>query len=146
VLSARWAPEDAAGARATVDALARYCDRVILLGPAVEYQHPLPRTLVVATVAHDPSIVERDRSAEISRTDKLFAAALAGSSARYYSIYEAICPRDRCQVRDSRGMPVEFDTDHFTLNGATWVARQIRQSGVLGLPKLPVLSAGVTDN
>jgi hypothetical protein len=68
-------------------------------------------------------------------TDRLFRTQLAGSGARYFSIYDALCPKSHCQVLDSDGMPLEFDTDHFTLNGSVYVAQRIQESGVLGLPR-----------
>jgi hypothetical protein len=145
LLSAHWSPEDVAGAKSTAEVLVQYADRVVLLGPAVEYGHPLPRTVTVSLATRDPSVIEHDRFAEVKRTDELFADRMAGSNARYFSVYGAICPpRDSCQVFDTYGMPLEFDTAHLTVNGSIQVARRMRESGVLGLPKPTAL--GATDD
>jgi peptidoglycan/LPS O-acetylase OafA/YrhL len=135
LLSARWLSEDLPDAKATAAALTRYADKVVILGPAVEYQHPLPRTVTVSLATGDPSLVARDLALEVAATDRLFRRQLADSGALYFSIYDALCPKSHCQVLDSEGMPLEFDTDHFTLNGSVYVAQRIQESGVLGLPR-----------
>jgi peptidoglycan/LPS O-acetylase OafA/YrhL len=140
LLSGRWLADDADRARATVEALGRYADRVVLLGPAIEYQHPLPRTVVVSMDSHDPSWIERDRAVEVRLADRLFARRMANSPARYFSLYDAICPESGCLVFDSSGMPVEFDTDHFTVNGSIEVARRLRAAGIFGEPKAAELT------
>jgi peptidoglycan/LPS O-acetylase OafA/YrhL len=141
LLSGRWLADDADRARETVEALGRYADRVVLLGPAIEYQHPLPRTVVVSMDSHDPSWIERDRAVEVRLADRVFARRMANSPARYFSLYDAICPETGCLVFDSAGMPVEFDTDHFTLNGSIEVARRLRAAGIFGgVPKAAELT------
>ena len=141
LLSGRFSADNVAEVRATIDTLARYADHVILLGPSPVYQHSLPRTVVISMVAHDPSRITRDLLDEPRLADTVFAARMAGSPARYFSVYQSICPADHCQVLDSGGLPVQFDNEHFTTQGSLVVALRLRASGMLGLPDTSVANS-----
>jgi peptidoglycan/LPS O-acetylase OafA/YrhL len=141
ILSGRWSAEAIASTRATIDTLSRYADHVVLLGPSPVYQHSLPRTVVISLEAHDPTSITRDLSNEGRLVDTLLTAGMIGSPARYFSVYQALCPAGRCQVFDSDGLPMQFDNEHFTVNGSIDVARRIRASGVLGLSDSPLAAA-----
>lgn len=130
LLSGRWRPEDIQGLESSTAALKPYASRVIIFGPSVEYRHPLPRTVVLGMIKHDPSLVARDRVAAIKETDQLFAERFRAAGIEYFSVYRAICPAE-CQVLDSERMPIEFDTAHFTVKGSIYVAERAHESGVM---------------
>jgi len=69
--------------------------------------------------------------------DKVLGPALAGSGAAYVSLHDVICGRAGdfagagCAVYADNGTPLYFDRDHFTADGAAFVAQHL--TGLLGL-------------
>ncbi|MBI3897638.1 MAG: acyltransferase [Gammaproteobacteria bacterium] len=131
LITARWAPEDIEGIKKTATALTAYADRVVVLGPTVEYRHSLPRMLAMSILRNDPSLVERDRLTEQKQTDKLFAEAFRDTKIQYFSVYDALCPQDHCQLTDGNHLPLQFDGGDFTLSGSIYVAQLARKAGAL---------------
>jgi peptidoglycan/LPS O-acetylase OafA/YrhL len=131
VLSGRWQTGDLENVLLTAQALKAFADRVIVFGPTVEYRHPLPRIVAMGMIRNDPSIVERDRLGEIRRMDELYADRLRHANIEYFSVYQAICPHEQCQLTGDDGTLLEFDYGHFTLSGSIYVAERARQSGML---------------
>lgn len=103
LVSARWKPEDIDDLRVTAEALKPYADRVVVIGPHVEYKHDLPRLMIASMLKHDPTVVDRFRTIQQRQTDRIFAEKLSRSAVGYVSLYRTICPDDRCQVTDQGG-------------------------------------------
>ncbi|HEU4679784.1 MAG TPA: acyltransferase family protein, partial [Terrimicrobiaceae bacterium] len=131
LISARWTPGEIGSVRRTAKALEGYADRVIVLGPRVEYRQDLPWILTASILQNDPSIVNRFRRAKQKETDRIFAEQLRRDGITYVSVYRAICPGGRCEVTDRNGLPLAFDYGHLTESGSMFVARQIKRSGGL---------------
>ena len=131
LLSARWGSGNVAEVRKTANALKPFAERVVVLGPRVEYKQDLPWLLAASMLKHDPSVVDRSRLGKQKQTDKLFAEQLRQDGIGYVSLYAALCPEGRCQVTDKDGLPLAFDYGHLTASGSTFVAQQIKRSGAL---------------
>jgi peptidoglycan/LPS O-acetylase OafA/YrhL len=131
LLSARWGAGNLAEVRRTANALKPYAERVIVVGPHVEYKLDLPWLLAASIVKGDPALIDRARVARQKRTDQLFAEQLRQDGIGYVSLYAAICPDGKCQVTDQDGLPLAFDYGHLTASGSTFVAQQIKRSGAL---------------
>ncbi|HEY3146818.1 MAG TPA: acyltransferase family protein [Dongiaceae bacterium] len=131
LLSARWGTGNLASLKKTANALKPYADRVIVIGPHVEYKLDLPWLMAASMLKHDPSMVDRFRFDRQEGTDRLFASQFPNEGVGYVSLYHAICPDGRCRVTDEDGLPLAFDYGHLTASGSTFVARQIKQSGAL---------------
>jgi peptidoglycan/LPS O-acetylase OafA/YrhL len=131
VLNARWKLEDVGGAIATAKALQAFADRVVVFGPIVEYQHALPRTVVLSQIRNDASLIDFDRLETQQIVDAALASGLQGAGISYFSVYRAICPDAKCHVLADDGLPMQFDYGHLTLGGSTWVAKQAREAGAL---------------
>jgi hypothetical protein len=129
LLSARWKENNLAALEKTANALKPYADRVVVIGPHVEYKHDLPWLLTTSMLKDDPSLVNRFRLARQRDMDRLFAGGLSRAGIDYVSLYHAICPNEQCQVRDGDGLPLAFDYGHLTARGSAFVAQQIRLSG-----------------
>jgi peptidoglycan/LPS O-acetylase OafA/YrhL len=131
LLSARWGSGNIAEVRKTANALRPYAERVIVVGPHVEYKLDLPWLLAASMLKDDPSVVDRARLAMQEQTDTLFADQLRRDGIRYVSLYAALCPDGKCQVIDEDGLPLAFDYGHLTTSGSTVVAQRIKRWGAL---------------
>jgi peptidoglycan/LPS O-acetylase OafA/YrhL len=131
LISARWTAGEIESVRQTAKNLKAYADRVVVLGPRVEYKQDLPWILTASILQRDPSIVDRLRVSKQKRIDQMFAAQLRQDGIGYVSLYQAICPGGQCRVTDQDGLPLAFDYGHLTASGSTFVAEQIKRSGAL---------------
>lgn len=61
ILSALWSERDHGPLLKTVAALKSYVDEVIVFGPRVLYQSPLPRLMAMSLIKGDPELVARSR-------------------------------------------------------------------------------------
>jgi len=98
---------------------------VIVFGPRVLYQSPLPRLMAMSLIKGDPELVARSRDGNQQALDETFAAGLRDSGARYVSIYKAMCPDSGCIIFDDAGMPVQFDYGHLTEAGSILIMSKV---------------------
>jgi peptidoglycan/LPS O-acetylase OafA/YrhL len=131
LLSARWGSGNIADVKKTVNALKPHAERVVVVGPHVEYKLDLPWLLAASMLKDDPSVVDRARLGKQKQTDRLFAEQLRRDGVGYISLYAALCPAGKCQVTDKKGLPLAFDYGHLTRSGSMFVAQQIKRSGAL---------------
>lgn len=123
IISARWAPEDIAPLRATLDHLKSRSDNIIVMGPTVEYTEALPDLLAYQTDGRK-DLVASSIKKEIRGTDVQMREAMARQGTRYISVYSIVCPDNVCRGIASDGHPTSNDYGHFTLSGAKDVAKQ----------------------
>jgi peptidoglycan/LPS O-acetylase OafA/YrhL len=129
IISARWENHDVAAVKQTAEALRPYADRVVVLGPIVEYDELLPRLLARSLYDNDPHLMARHREGAQRKTDRLLADALTAPGISYVSIYDALCDGS-CVVWANPDTPLMFDTDHLTQAGARLLVRRIGLRGV----------------
>ncbi|NJM92574.1 MAG: acyltransferase, partial [Rhodospirillaceae bacterium] len=111
LISARWSSDNLEGLSKTASALKPFADRVVVLGPRVEYEQDLPWLLAASMLKHDPSVVDRFRVGKQKRIDQQFADRLREQGVAYVSLYRAICPGGQCQVTDKDGLRWRSTTD-----------------------------------
>ncbi len=132
IIAGEWVADDVAGVLRTVEALLKHVGTVYVFGPIIAYSDMLPRLLTRSEWLHDPMLVTRGRQPNLSDLDQLFARAIGTSSARYVSIYRALCDSgDNCVTRDENGDPIQFDRAHLTRMGSIAVAHILRERGSL---------------
>ncbi|MBL9036797.1 MAG: acyltransferase [Rhodospirillaceae bacterium] len=131
LLAGRWRPSDLAQLRATAEKLKPHADRLIVLGPRLEYRSNLPWILAVSALRQDPGMLDRLQVGQQKDTDRALRHQFEGSGIHYFSLYRAICSEGTCRQLDERGTPLSFDYGHFTESGSIFVARQLRQAGLL---------------
>ena len=131
LLSAAWDAADLGPLRDTVQRLRAAGRRVFVFGPSVDYQISLPRLLALSLERRDPSVISRARLPQTADLDRSFADAFRGSGATYVSVYRTMCDARDCVTTTLRGAPVQFDTNHLTPDGSTWVAMHWRKLGLL---------------
>lgn len=129
ILSGRWPQSSLVALEKTIPYLHPFADRVIVLGPIVEYDQPFPQLLARSIANQEPGLLERHRIAKQRTLDQLYARRVAAlSGAEYYSVYEATCPNESCTVWASPGVPMQYDEHHLTLRGAELVLERLGPS------------------
>ena len=113
---------------------------VIVFGPVMEYDAPFPRILATALRDHAPHELDRHLLLEPQQFDRQLAAIVRNRwHLPYISVYEDLCAAQpemvaRAQLETSigcpayaaPGVPILFDTDHFTPAGSILYASAIR--------------------
>ena len=122
VLSARWTTSDLMYLKKTVQALHRVTPRIVLSGPIVEYDQPLPR--ILARHLDNGDDVDRHRQVSIAAVDRQFAMAARNLNIAYFSPYRAICPV-HCARWAAHDVPLQFDYGHLTPQGSLFIARRM---------------------
>ncbi len=127
IVSANWQNSDVKNLLATVTLLKKYTDRVIVLGPVIQYSQALPALL--ARFADGEKELRQLKKArlyeQIAEIDGRVKSALRDSPAAYYSVLEIICPKKQCLTTDENGIPLQFDYGHLTQEGAQLVLRSV---------------------
>ncbi|WP_363325348.1 acyltransferase family protein [uncultured Methylobacterium sp.] len=134
IFSARWTAADMAGLSRAVEKAKRSSDKVIVIGPMVEYSLALPRLLASGLHHGDAGLVEKHRASGPKLLDRSMKDFFKDSGVDYVSLYEALCPDDRCATSDFRGDPLQFDYGHLTESGSRFVVRLAGISSMLDLP------------
>jgi hypothetical protein len=131
ILSADWQPEDLQPLLRTITYLRRNRVRILVFGDVPEYQIAVPRLLAMSVHAHNTLLLRRALLPAPESTDNEFLAALHGTGAEYVSLYRVMCADQSCAALDPDGIPLQFDTDHFTDAGSEWVISRLKNSSGL---------------
>jgi hypothetical protein len=140
MISGRWEEADFPELGRTISWMQQQGATVILFGPVVEFDVPLPRLLAMSLRDHEPALIDSHSNTEPLQTDKkLSKFARSQWKVRYVSAYENLCVTNLktvatalfqtsfgCPVYAARGVPLLFDTDHFTPQGSILYARTMR--------------------
>lgn len=123
ILSARWYSSDEPALAATLDWMKLKGFRVVVAGPVVRYDVPLPQALAIAAQRGDPALVDRVRTPRIDDLDRQFQAITKARGDTYFSPYQALCPAHICQTTTPDGLPIQWDDAHLTDAGSLVVAQ-----------------------
>lgn len=138
VLAGRWVSDDVAKVKATCEILRKYADRIIVMGPIVEYDQPLPKLLARGILTNDEArFAARFINPEQGKADQLFAEAFTSygdAAVSYFSVYHTLCAAT-CVVWAAPDVPMQFDGGHLTSEGSAYLASRLRPMlGVLDRP------------
>jgi len=82
-------------------------------------------TLLANALRHgDLASVQRHQRARIPGLDARMEKAIA-PLATYVSTYQAMCPKGKCQLFAAPGVPMQFDDQHLTPQGAAQLIKDI---------------------
>ena len=82
-----------------------------------------------------PSLLVDARLPDQEKTDLVLGAAVRAAGADYVSAYRLLCASDATPCLTTvDDVPVQWDYGHLTAQGSRFLARKLRQSGVLSLP------------
>jgi len=125
LLAAKWSESDFGGVAQTIEFAHAHGINVVLVGPGIEFDQGLPRILAVALRNGNPQEAAVHRVLEPQHLDALMAGlALTQWQVPYISVYQDLC-RPECPLYAAPGVPLLFDSHHFTAQGATLMANAI---------------------
>jgi peptidoglycan/LPS O-acetylase OafA/YrhL len=145
LLGGRWEDSEMPELERTVAWIEQHGMKVVVFGPNIEFDVPLPHILAFALRDGEPSKVFQHRTTHPQLLDEKLALLVRNSwGARYVSFFEDLCmPNstknrvDRpdsnlvCPVTAGSGVPLLFDTDHLTPEASTYYAKVMRMRGEL---------------
>jgi hypothetical protein len=132
VIAARWDESDLPRAEHTVRWLKNQGVKVVLFGPVVQYDSPLPRLLAISIQQNNPQIPADHRVAYYEKLDADMARLARDSlDVRYISYYRLICQDRSCTEYAAKGVPLQSDYGHLTGDGSLLIAAKLRAQGGL---------------
>jgi hypothetical protein len=130
VLEARWESGDLPSLAQTLSWLHSKDVHVVLFGPMLQYDAPLPRLLAMAIRQHDPGAADRHRVRAMSEFDATMARMAKGEwDVPYVSMINLLCENDQCVEYTAPGVPLLSDYGHLTKEGSVLVAKRLRERG-----------------
>jgi len=107
---------------------------VILFGPIVQYDSPLPRLLALSISRGDPQLPRAHRLLALSSLDDQMAELAHNTwNVPYVSMLDLFCTPTRCTEYAAPGIPLQSDYGHLTKAGSILAAQRIVSLGVLPL-------------
>lgn len=132
LLEARWTSASLNGVGEIVRWARARGLTVIVFGPVLEYDAPLPRLLAYAITWNRPNLVRQHRAA-YSRAMDSWMQELAQRSWHvcYESLYNATCQGGQCvEYADrQRGIPLMDDGEHLNQDGSRLLVHRMMESG-----------------
>jgi peptidoglycan/LPS O-acetylase OafA/YrhL len=138
MMSGHWNDYDFPELERTTAWLTKKGIQVILFGPTVEFDVPLPRLLAFSLRDHKPGMIDSHFLSKTLQTDRrLQEVARNRWKVRYISAFEDLCTPKLtakiglqtavgCPVYAARGVPLLFDADHLTPEASILYARTMR--------------------
>jgi peptidoglycan/LPS O-acetylase OafA/YrhL len=134
ILAARWESEDMGYIGPTIEALKRQGINVVLFGPIVQYDSPLPRLLAVSLKNRNPSLPARHELTKYRTLDgEMASLASTQWNVPYVSFFKLLCPDNLCLEYAGEDVPIQFDYGHLTSQGSLLFGMKLRASGQLEL-------------
>ncbi|MEO1205640.1 MAG: acyltransferase family protein [Pseudomonadota bacterium] len=131
ILSARWGEASLDDLAATAAKLATLTDRIIILGPTVEYDGAFPQILarVLWGTGAQASQFRRSLPPDLDARMKTISWP---AKTTYISLIDIICPSGMASCKETThgGAPYHFDYGHYTYDAAREIASQIDLTNV----------------
>ena len=130
ILAASWNADDELDVIDTLKQLKSYGLEVVLAGPIVRYNQPLPSLVARSIERRDVSIINQGRRADSETLDTEFRSIAGRYGAIYFSQYRALCATtlSSCKIVGASGRPLQYDYGHVTQEGADLVALHFPKS------------------
>jgi peptidoglycan/LPS O-acetylase OafA/YrhL len=126
LIEAIWDDDDMASLGETLTYLGQLNVPVILCGPILEYDSPLPRLLAMSISHNDPLLPSRHRIQTLKSLDvKMDGLARDTWHVPYVSMIKLFCREDTCTEYAAPDVPLQSDYGHLTKAGSVLAARRI---------------------
>jgi peptidoglycan/LPS O-acetylase OafA/YrhL len=126
LIEAIWDDNDMASLGETLASLRELNVPVILFGPIVQYDSPLPRLLAMSISHNDPLLPSRHRIQELESLDMKMAGLAQNTwHVRYVSMIKLFCQGDTCTEYAAPDVPLQSDYGHLTKAGSVLAAQRV---------------------
>lgn len=123
--TAGWSREWLTQLKATVEAFRSRGVDAVVIGPSDEYQSALPGLLAQAIEDGDPGLPQRRLLQAPVTIDRMMAEFAAANGVRYVSLIGAVRGPDGSREYAAPGVPVYFDSNHYTVEGSALAGRTV---------------------
>ncbi|MDQ7084850.1 MAG: SGNH hydrolase domain-containing protein [Sulfurovum sp.] len=110
--------------------IAQYTDKIVFLGRTMRYKQPLPRLLLQLSLGEESAFIHKiagDYEYTLNLETTL-QKVLKVDKLNYISILELMCtPQQSCRTLTPKKIPMYFDKDHFTKEGALYILKQVEE-------------------
>ena len=131
LMEAHWNDGDLAGLAETIEWLQRRKVAVILFGPFIQYDSPLPRLLAMGISRNDPLLARRHMVPQYQLLDGQMAKLAKHWGVPYVSLFDLFCDQEGCTQYAAPQVPMQSDYGHLTKAGSILTARRVVALGVL---------------
>jgi peptidoglycan/LPS O-acetylase OafA/YrhL len=131
LMAGAWKEEDLPRLAETLNSLTARGADVVVMGPIIEYDRPLPRLLTDVLRYGDPDRPKASRAATIPPLDRALRKLVEGKGASYVSVYDAVCSQEDCDTFARPEVPLQFDAGHLTAEGSLKVGETLVRSAAL---------------
>ena len=133
LIAARWEQGDLPRLDDTMRKLKQQGLNIVLFGPIVQYDSPLPRLLTASLKENDPSLPFKHRLNKYRQLDGEMAYLAENTwHVPYVSLFKLLCPQDACTEYAQKDVPLQFDYGHLTQAGSVLVAERLKAENSLG--------------
>jgi hypothetical protein len=133
MLAANWQPSDLPRLTTTLQFLKERVPKVILVGPVMQYDTPLPRLLAEAVRDHDSSLAADHRIRSLDDLDRQMRLLAERTwKVEYISYPRLLCSAGNCLLWSAPDVPLQADTSHFTIPGSILAVQKMNEAGELG--------------
>jgi hypothetical protein len=145
VLSAFWEETQMPELGRTIAWIKQHQMKVVVFGPSIEYTLPLPRIMIAALRDHTTGQIGAREKLDPRQLDATMAVLARDVwKVPYISVFEVLCSppaelqsktqpveKTACPVYAAPGVPLLFDTNHFTTEGSILYAKRLRDGNLL---------------
>jgi peptidoglycan/LPS O-acetylase OafA/YrhL len=132
LIAARWEQGDLSRLDETIRTLKQKGLDIVLFGPIVQYDSPLPRLLTASLKQNDPHLPFKHRLDKYRELDGEMAELAANTwGVEYVSFFKLLCPQNACAEYAEKDVPLQFDYGHLTQAGSTLVAERLKEDQAL---------------
>ncbi|HEY0786427.1 MAG TPA: acyltransferase family protein [Acidobacteriaceae bacterium] len=132
LLAARWEQGDLDQLGPTLAYLKTQGIAVVLFGPIMQYDSPLPRLLAISLKHDDAALPLRHELTRYRALDERMALLAATQwKVPYVSFFKLLCPDNACERYAAQNVPLQVDYGHLSREGSVFVAQRLKQSGLL---------------
>jgi peptidoglycan/LPS O-acetylase OafA/YrhL len=132
LIAARWEQGDLPRLDDTMRQLKQRGLNIVLFGPIVQYDSPLPRLLTASLKENDPSLPFKHRLNKYRKLDQEMAYLAANTwHVPYVSFFQLLCPQNACTEYAQKDVPLQFDYGHLTQAGSMLVAERLKAENSL---------------
>lgn len=137
ILAANWQSYDLPRIEMAVRSLQSLHYEVVLIGPIMHYDMPLPLLLAFSHGLNADAAAERHRIDSYDNLDVTMAQLAADTwHIGYFSFTRAFC-HGGCRIWSSTSAPIQWDESHLTDEGSRLAAEQMRSDGLFQLREAP---------
>lgn len=105
--------------------------KVTILGPSIKFSAPVPALLAKSTLDQRDLINGRAKKSFARKQNQEVSRAAARSSAAYFDLLDINCPGGRCVATTAENVPIMYDDNHFTRQGAEAIVGELKKRGLL---------------